>query len=170
MSTTFSGKAELKVDFRVTNTGSAASWTEAARFGTSLLPEWTLPLTNGTSADQCQKVYVKSHTIANSSSVTIDLNAAAGDITGLGTIDFANIKVVIIRLRSPVTTKKVVVGNAASNPWAPWLSASTTTWDVADLFVIDAPDDGFTVGATANLKIANSSGVSCVVDVILAGH
>lgn len=164
---------EVSVNAEVTTTNSDGITLDRYRTGSSssatgLLPRMRTTLTNGTSANQASKHYHRKHTITASGSVTLDLNALT-DERGQ-TIDFANIKTVLIRVRTPAASKKVVVGNATTSPWAPWLSSSTATEDVHSILYRESPVDGWTVGATANLKIANNTGSSIDVDVSLMGH
>jgi hypothetical protein len=159
------------VDIRTTTTDSDTVRSDVYRSGvrtTGLLPTLDTTYVDGTGANQAQKHYHKKHTLAGAASVTIDLNAAV-DERGV-THNFANIKEVMIRLRTPTTTVKVVVGNAASDPWAPWLSSATATEDVFSKLRRSNPVDGWTVPAAANLKIANPGGTSVDVDVSLIGH
>lgn len=169
MATTLVGRIEVSPFVKVTTTNSDISNPDIYRSGTSLLPEMKTTFTDGTGSNQAQKHYHKAHTITASSSVTIDLTAAA-DERGV-THNFGKVKWMLIRLRTPVTGKYVTVGNAATNIFSAWISASTTTEDVSSILYRDNPVDGWTVDAThKNLKIANPYGSSVIVDVSIGGY
>lgn len=169
MSTTLRATIEIAPRISVIVSNSDAAYQDNYRPGTSLLPDMKTILSDGTGSNQAQKHYHKAHTITASSSVTIDLTAAA-DERGV-THDFDKVKWMLIRLRDPATGKTVTVGNAATNQFSAWISAATTTESVSGIMYRDNPIDGWTVDAThKDLKIANPYASDVIVDVSIGGY
>lgn len=173
MSTTFSATFGLGLTATLRTVNSDNAWPDVYQLGSAQLPAWSLVLADGSGANKAQKHYHRAHTIAASDSVTIDLNAAVTE--SLGTLDFASIKTVLIRLRSPAAGKKVVIGNV-TNQWNPWMADAngsphtTLTEDVYDLLFRTCPVDAWTVPGAAVLKISNPGASSVIVDVSLTGN
>lgn len=164
---TLAAKIELRYQATLTAVNSDSSLPDRYKLGSGLNPAYEQSYSTGTGTRQGNLHYHKAHSLAAAGTVTIDLNAAVDE---RGTYNFANVRVLWIRLRTPATATKVVVGNAAANPWAPWLSDQTKTEDVFSALLRENPVDGWAVPAAANLKITNPSAGAVIVDVSILGN
>jgi hypothetical protein len=160
-------RSSIKLDGRASQ--SYAELLDAVRFGGGgPFPNWSLILQDGTGPNQANKLFVRDYTLTAGTSQTLDLTALTR--VYLPTVSFTAVKWLFIRLRSPETLIKAVVGNAASNVWSAFLSASTATIDVKDKLEWSDPIDGGTVDGThKNVKINNLGGTTIIVDVVLIG-
>lgn len=133
----------------------------------------TLSLTNGTGANQANKVWSDQRTLA--ASATEDLDLAGGITDALGaTITLTKIKAIAIHASS-ANTNSVLVGGATANQLANWVGNVNDVVVVkpGGTFVLTAPDANG-IGVTADtgdlLKIANSAGSTSVTyDIIVIG-
>lgn len=162
MSTTLIGKDEVVINVNVRTTGSVNVTNDQYRTGTPLLPAMDQVWRDGTGSGQAQKHYYGLHTLAGSASTTLDLSSLGGG--------FTKVKRLALRLRNAAAGVKIVVGNAASNPFAPWASSATVTEDVADLLYRRSAVDGWTVsGSAKNIKVENPGAASVSFDVSVVG-
>lgn len=167
MSTTLGGSDSIVLETNVTTTNTDVRWVDRYKTGgSSLQPTMSQTWTDGTTSGKAQKHYHKTLSVTTSGT-TLDLTALASD--QFGTMTFSNVKRVCIRVQSPVTGVYVRVGNAASNIWSAWQSASTTTEDVYELLYRRNSVDGWTVDSShKNLKLVASAGTLSV-DVSILG-
>jgi len=133
-----------------------------------------MSLANGTAAGQADRVWSDRRTLAASGTEDLDLAGVLLDAFGAA-ITFARIKGLIIAA-STANTNNVVVGAAATNPWATLLSATGTVTLRPGAFLAvgtgQADATGYAVtAATADLlKVANSgAGTSVTYDVHIIG-
>lgn len=164
-------RAKLSLDgfCKVNYTDSTGRPEYMGRLGTTLFPKWTLSLTDGSTANKALYQYLKKQTLAAAGTLTLDLTALVTE--RFGTVTFTKIRLFWIRLRTPAASTKITVGNAASDIWSPFLSASTCTFDCADSNKFTNPVDGWTVDAThKNLKFTNPSAGSVDFDTWLIGY
>lgn len=163
MSTALSGRDEITLKTTVLTTGNDSVAKDAYRTGTALCPTFDQTWIAGTAANCAQKHYHDALTIAAGGSTTIDLSSVESG--------FTKVRRIVLRLRSPSAGVKIVVGNAASNPFAPWLSTVTVTEDVAGVLYRRSEVDGWSVsGSAKNIKIANPGGSQVIVDVSIVGY
>ncbi|MEU6535513.1 hypothetical protein [Streptomyces sp. NPDC047000] len=125
-----------------------------------------MSLKNGTAAGQADRVFSDRRTLAASATEDLDLAGVLLDAFG-SAITFARIKGLVIAAAAG-NTNNVVVGAAASNPWATLLSSTGTVTLRPGAFLAvgtgTADATGYAVtAATADLlKIANSAGSTSV--------
>ena len=154
--------AKLAVTLRATHTDAPSAPTVGTLTPRThqLAIEKVLDLLNGTGAAQADVLYANTATLAASANIDIDLSGALVPGVG-GTSVLVKVKAVIV-LAADGNTNNVVVGGAASNPWATWLN-STGTMQIqpggANLyFAGTGASAGHTVTAGTGdlLRIANS--------------
>lgn len=152
-----------------------ASLTGTADFGApSSRPSFArqIDLTSGTGANQADQVWTDQRTVAASGSENLDLTGSLTDALG-GSITLARVKVLYIAA-SAANTNSVVVGAAASNPWATLLSGTgTLTLRPGAVFLVAVPEAtayAVTAGTGDLLKVANSgAGTSVTYDIAVIG-
>lgn len=154
----------------------AAALTSAGDLGNisqSVATGRTFSLTDGTGANQANKIFGDTRTLAASASESLDLAGGLTDAFG-ASITFTKIKAIVV-IAAAGNTNNVVVGGAAS------LGFSTPFGDASDTinvlpggaFVLVAPGaNAYAVTAATGdlLKIANSSsGTGVTYDIVLVG-
>lgn len=132
---------------------------------------WAKSLADGTGLDQCDRIWWDTRPLAASASETLDLTALANTF---GTVNFARVKLVAIRLPYGATqASSIQVGAAASNPFVAHLGGTTPTFQVRNggFAVFFAPDaTGYVAGTAKNLKVLNNDGTNAAsYDIIIAG-
>lgn len=158
----------MALDVRVTTARADQIDADNYKTGTTLRPAIATAYTLGTSARQALVHYYRMHTIDATDAVTIDMNAAEKEDGAI--FNFATVRWVFMRIRTPGAGVELIVGNAASNPWAPWLSSATATEELHHILYRESPYDGWAVPSAANLKIANNTAASINVDVSILGY
>lgn len=135
--------------------------------------EYAFSWASGTGANQADKLFSDTRTLAASTSEDLDL--AGSLVSAFGkTITFTKIKAIIIAAASG-NTNDVQVGGAAANQFINWVASATDIVNVAPggLLCLIAPDaDGYAVTAGTGdlLKLANSgAGTGVTFDIILIG-
>ena len=128
-----------------------------------------LPFTEGVAANQADKVFADTRTLAASTSENLDLAAVLADPLGV-TLTCVTIKAIIFKAAA-ANTNDVVVGAAGSNPFLGPLGGTTPTVAVrpGGILMMVAPATGWAVNAsTAHLlKVLNGgSGTGVTYDVI----
>ncbi len=121
--------------------------------------------TDGSGANQANKLFTDTRTIAASGTDSLDLNGVLLDAFG-ATLNFTKIRAIIVAADAG-NTNDVVVGGAASNGFVSWVGAATDKVKVkpGGLFMMVAPDvNGLAVtAATADiLQVANGGAGSSV--------
>lgn len=151
-------EAQISQSFSAKVTGTAGVNTLTSGIGS--IPIMSQSYSNGSGAGAINKCWFKTSTLLTATSETWDLTSGLTDHEG-NSVVFTGIKELIIAVVSPDGTKKVVVGNAASNSFQGKLSAAGTE-DVHYYTRWAKPDAaGFTVDGThKNLKINNPGGTS----------
>lgn len=130
-------------------------------------------LDNGTGANQADKLYADSNTLAASANTDVDLAGSLTDVLGAA-LTFAKVKAIFLRAATG-NTNNVVLGGAASNAFVGPFGAAAHTISVSPggFLGIIAPDSaGWTVTAGTGdlLRIANSGAGSTVTyDVVIIG-
>jgi len=154
-----------------------AEQTAAIDLGTSRAPQSlqrSMQLLSGTGAGKADRVFSDRRTLAASGTEDLDLAGTLVDAYGAA-ITFARVKGLIIAA-ADANVNNVVVGAAASNPWATLLSATGTVTLRPGAFIAVgtglADATGYAVTATTAdlLKIANSAaGTSVTYDIHVIG-
>jgi hypothetical protein len=141
--------------------------TTALDMGTGRAPQSlskSMSLASGTGAGKADRIFSDRRTLAASASESLDLAGVLLDVFG-ATITFARIKGLIIAAGN---TNDVVVGAAASTPWATLLGATHTLTLRPGAFVAvgtgvaDAVGYAVTASTGDLLKVANSGGTTGV--------
>lgn len=133
----------------------------------------TNQLASGTGANQADRIWAATRTIAASGTDDLDLAGVLVDAVGT-TLGFARIKGLYVAANA-ANTNNVLVGAAAANQFATWLSAATTSLTVRPggaffLFAPDATAYAVTAGTGDILRVANSAGgTSVTYDIVLIG-
>lgn len=134
----------------------------------------------GVAADQVNLIHARTYTFVSATAQTIDLTALT-DIVG-GTVNFARVRLVAIRVKSTTDAARLTVGAAATNAWEGFLSPAGTftvfpstansdgTVNNSGFFIMGAPNTTGVVvsGSTKSLKMLPSAHAFDV-DVIIAG-
>lgn len=122
--------------------------------------------TDGSGANQANKLFTDTRTLAASASESLDLNGVLTDAFG-AVLNFTKIRALIIAA-SAANTNDVIVGNAASNGFVSWCGGATNTVTVkpGGLFMLVAPDvNGYAVtAATADLLKVLNGGAGTSID------
>lgn len=127
---------------------------------------------DGVGANQANRVWSDTRTIAASGTDSLDLAGTLTDAFG-ATFTLARVKALMIAA-SPNNANNVVVG-AGSNAWSTWLGGTNPTVTVrpGGMLLVVAPDaTGYAVTAGTGdiLQVANSAGgTSVTYDVIVMG-
>jgi hypothetical protein len=131
------------------------------------------PLGSGTGANQADKMYAATRTLALSTGEDLDLAGTLTDAFG-AVITFARIKAMIFRA-AVGNTNNVIVGNAASNGFISWCGSATDKVTVrpGGTFALIAPDaTAYAVTpATADLLhvLNGGAGTPVTYDVVILG-
>lgn len=144
-----------------TYSGSPAIGTAIQRLAHSM----QAVLQNGTGANQANRFYAATRTLAASASEELDLAGVLEDIFG-EVLTLTKVKGIAVQADGG-NTNLVLVGGAASNAWAAMFGDATDVLKVAPggFFMLTAPDaNGLAVTANTGdkLKIANSAGGSSI--------
>jgi hypothetical protein len=131
-------------------------------------------LTDGSTAGKADKVFHDRRTLAASATEDLDLAGVLLDAFGTA-ITFVRVKGLFVSAAA-ANTNNVVIGAAASNPWATLLSATGTLTlrPGASVGVMAGEADATTYAVTAGtgdlLKVANSGAGSTVTyDIVIVG-
>lgn len=130
-------------------------------------------LTNGTGANQADRLWADTRTINASSNEDLDLAGSLTDAFG-ATITLARVKLIYVKAAAG-NTNNVVVGGAASNGLLNWVADATDKINVrpGGVLLLAAPDaTAYAVTAATGdlLRIANSgAGTSVTYDIVIVG-
>jgi hypothetical protein len=138
--------------------------------GSNSFPTMTQALTDGTAAGQINKVYRLYGTLTASSSTTIDLSGSLTNFHGDAVV-FTGVKLLCLAIVSPDGTKKLQIGNAASNSFQGPLTASATIDVFYDVVLKNWSAAGWAVtnSSTDNLKINNPGAGSVSYCLVVGG-
>jgi len=138
--------------------------------GAGSFPTLTQTITDGTAAGQANKVYRAYRTLTATTAETLDLSGSLTNFHG-DTVAFTGIKSLTIAIVAPDGSKKLTVGNAASNSFQGPLSASATQDVYYDMEWKNWSASGFGVanGSTDNLKISNPGATSVIYCILALG-
>lgn len=167
MATTFSGT------LKITATGTLEKDTDLSSLAQTLNYSKTYTLTNGTSADNANRMWIDTRTLTASSSE--DLDVAGGLVDAFGdTITFTKLRGVIVSAAAANTNNVVVLGDAVAGITSmTGAMAQTITVRPGGTVALIANDTtGYAITATTAdlLQVANSAGSTSVTyDIILIG-
>lgn len=121
--------------------------------------------TDGSGANQANKVFTDTRTLAASANESLDLNGVLTDAFGQ-VLNFTKIRMLLITA-DPTNVNDVIVGGAASNGFISHVGAATHTNTIkpGGMMLLVAPDvNGYavTAGTADLLKVANSAGTTGV--------
>lgn len=131
-----------------------------------------LALTEGTGANQADKIFADRRTLAASATENLDLAGVLPDPFG-ATLTFVTVKAIVVKA-SAANTNDLVIGAAGSNPFTGPLGGTSPTISVrpGGMVVLAAPATGWTVTAGTGdiLKVTNGgSGTGVTYDIIIIG-
>lgn len=162
----------LQILLSATETGGDDGFGPSKITSTFYFPQSSL--TDGSGANQANKRIVKKVTLASGASSTLDLYGGVTDPRG-NTVNFTRITEFAIYNAGTVAGVDIVrMGNAASNPWAAWVSAATATTDIGPggVRLFHEPSAAGLVvanGSSDNLKLLNLGTNSIDVYVMVVG-
>lgn len=129
--------------------------------------------TSGNNAQQADRIWALTNTIAASGNASHDLNGALTDAVGT-TLSLARVKLLYVAAAA-ANTNNVVVGGAGTNTFINWVGAAAHTVIVrpGGALLLIAPDlTGYGVTAATGdiLQVANSgAGTSVTYDIVVIG-
>ena len=132
-----------------------------------------VPLGSGTGANQADRMYTATRTLAASTGEDLDLAGTLTDAFG-AVITFARIKALLFR-SAAANANNIIIGNAATNGFISWVGSATDklTLRPGGFFALVAPDaTAYAVtAATADLLhvLNGGAGTSVTYDVALIG-
>lgn len=127
--------------------------------------------TNGTGANKLNKLWRKRSTLAAAANNDWVLRGGSNVLDRFGNvISFTSVALVIVRVVSPATTKKVRLGAAAANPWTGWFGAIAHTEEVQTWSIKVADIDRWAVAANETLRVNNPTAASLDYDIIIGGQ
>lgn len=135
--------------------------------------DYTLNLSSGVGANQASNIYHAERTLTASATENLDLSGGLENGFGVSLV-FTAVKALLIKA-SANNTNNVLVGGAASNAWATWVSDSSDVVVVrpGGTLLVTAPNAtgmAVTAGTGDILKVANSAGSTSVVyEIIVLG-
>ena len=154
----------------------SALHTSASDFTTSSAPlsrMYQQIFTEGTGADQANRIFHDQRTLAASATEDLDLAGVLLDSFGAA-ITFARIRGLVVAA-ALANTNNVIVGGAATNTFVNWVGGATHTITVRPggvlaLFARDATSYAVTASTGDLLRIGNSGAGSTVTyDIVLLG-
>ena len=119
-----SGSLQAAINVRQTATLAAPDLGTVQPAAHDLLETLVATLTSGTGANQVDLLYSDTATLAASANTDIDLSGALANAVG-GTSVFVKVRALIISAATG-NTNNVVIGAAATNPWATFLNGTGT--------------------------------------------
>lgn len=139
--------------------------------GSSGFPTLLRQLVNGTGAGQANKFwYTASRALAAGANDDWVLNGGTLKDRFGNAVSLTTIVYVLMRLRSPATGVRLLLGNAGSNPWAGWWGGGTTTLTVRTWLQQLDDIDGMPVNPGDTLRVRNPGGASTNYDLVLIGR
>lgn len=168
MAQTFSGNLKLALTGSFNGDNDLSTVSQAINYSKSY------SITNGTSADQANMIFMDQRTLASSTAEDLDL--AGGLTNAFGTtITFTAIKGIIVSAAAE-NTNNVLIGGDLSAAFINWVGNSSDVIVVkpGGMFaLVDPGAGGYAVTATTGdlLQVANSSsGSSVTYDIIIIGE
>jgi len=151
------------------DTGTHNNVSDAITLGSGGIAAFSKSLTDGTGANKANKLWHQQRSISAGANDDLDLRSLTDRFTTA--LVFSKLKWFFLRLTSPATGVKLVMGNYGANGFTGWFGATTHTEDVADHVDKTNQIDGWTVDATHRyLRINNPGGAAVTYDIILVGE
>jgi hypothetical protein len=164
----------LSSSISVAATAELTSTLDLATASVPLVLRKTVGLASGTAAGQADKVFHDRRSLAASATEDLDLSGVLLDAFG-AVISLARVKGLVIAAAAG-NTNNVVIGGAATNPWATLLGATGTLTLRPGAFVAvgaggtDVTAYAVTAGTGDLLKVANSgAGTPVTYDIVIIG-
>lgn len=133
----------------------------------------TTQYANGTGAGQVNLIYAKQIALVASTPQTLDLTALL-DLSG-ATVNFARVRELVVQVVTATSAFNAILGNAASNAWAPFWGATGTDTVFAgsiryftDPTSVGAGVGAVTSGTSKNLKLDPGSN-NVTINLLIAG-
>lgn len=150
---------------RITQSGSTSdASTTGTGYTMTIANSYSKDYTEGTSTDQCDKIYDTNGSLSASATLDIDLSGSIADRIG-NTVVFVKVKRIVIRNLTSTTGINLQVG-AGSNPLSSIWAAAGDALKIGPngIFVWDSPVDAFavTAGTADILRLTNLSGSTSV--------
>ena len=136
--------------------------------------EYSAAVADGVAADQCDKIWHDTRTLAAGASDDLDLNSLTNTLFGSTvTINFAKVKFLLLVNTSTVAGDDLTLGGAASQEWTAWVGAAGDKVRVpADsCLLVSNKKNGWTVvnGSSDVLRIGNVGSAAVTYKIVLAG-
>lgn len=165
----------LSTNVRVSISAKRSSTLDLGSSDDNISRSLAISLASGTAAGQADRIYQKTHTIAASGTVDIDLAGGVTDPDG-ATFSFVKVKGLYVEAAA-ANTNNVVVGGAASAQWVGPFGAGTHTLAVrpggCELICVGEGDlnaYGVTATTADTLRLTNSgAGTSVIAYVLIWG-
>lgn len=139
--------------------------------GKGKLTKISKSLTNGTGSGKATNSWHDQRTLTAGSTDNLVLGSGSTLLNAFGVaIGFTNIKWVLIRVTAPAAGQRLVVGNAASNPWLAWFGSTSHTEEVRSVLLKSNDVDGWNVNPNNTLAINNSGSASLTYDIAVVGN
>jgi len=127
-------------------------------------------LATGTAANQADKMWYDSHSLA-ATSEDLDLAGSLTDVFG-NTVTFVKVKAIIIHNKSTTATENLAVGGAAANQFINWVANASDIVNVGPdgILFLWSPIDGYAVTAgTGDLLKIDAGSDTIAYDIIIIG-
>lgn len=164
----------VKQVLRVTDTGTVTDFLGSAEDDVN--EDWSTSLGSGTGANQADKQFNHSYTIANGANQDLDLTALVNAFGA--TVNFARVKLIAIRLVTATAGYYINVGGgddgSGNNAFINWVNHASDKIRVAagGSLILMAPGAAayvVTGGSADILRINNPNAASVFVEVVLVG-
>jgi hypothetical protein len=127
-------------------------------------------LDDGTAANQAQEFWHDRRSVAGGANDDLDLNNASLTNAYGQTVAMTRAVWFLLRLTSPATGVRLVIGNAPTNTWTAWFGAAAHTEEVRDITFHVNQIDAWTISGTNKvLRINNPTGSAIQYDIIVIG-
>lgn len=136
--------------------------------------EYSAAIADGVAADQCDKIWHDTRSLAAGASDDLDLNALTQTLFGSTvTINLAKVKFVLVVNTSTTAGDDLTVGGAAGQEWSAWAGGAGHKARVpADsCLLLSNKKNGWTVvnGASDTLRISNVGAAAVSYKIVLVG-
>lgn len=141
------------------------------RTGTGKFSNVNNTLQNGSGAGQALYSWHDNRTV--NAGINDDLVLTGGTLKDAfgNVLAFTSVKWVLIRIVSPATGNRLLVGNHPTNAVPLWMSAGNVTTEVRSVLFQENQIDGWAVGgAQTTLRINNPSAGSVTYDISIVGN
>jgi hypothetical protein len=125
----------------------------------------------GTAANQGKFLYHDQLTVQPATNTDLILNSATNTFVDAFQLplQFTAVKWFLLRLTAPAAGVRIVLGNAAGQPWPAWFGQSNQTMEVRDELFMVNQIDGWTVVAQDKLRFNNPTASAITFDIAIIG-